>query len=88
MRGLISCYLGAIILLAFLLRSIGPGHGELGFDEALSAVIAGKGLAGIIAYTQGAPFEHPPLYYLALHGWMQLAGSSDGVLVRRHTRGD
>jgi hypothetical protein len=66
----------AIILLAFVLRIYTLGQGPLWFDEALSGVIAGKGWEGILAHTASTPFEHPPLYYMALHVWMSLAGSS------------
>jgi mannosyltransferase len=70
----------AIILLAFVLRVYELGRAELWFDEALSAAVAGKGLGDILAYTRGAPFEHPPVYYLALHSWLRLAGTSEFAL--------
>jgi hypothetical protein len=70
----------AVILLAFLLRVYQLGRAELWFDEALSAAIADKGWGDIWAYTRNAPFEHPPVYYLALHSWVQLAGASEFAL--------
>jgi hypothetical protein len=70
----------AVILLAFGLRAYDLGRKELWFDEAVSASIASRGLAGIISYTQNAPFEHPPLYYLGLHLWTQVAGSTEFAL--------
>jgi hypothetical protein len=69
-----------IILLAFVLRVYDLGRQELWFDEALSAIIAGKGWAGILAYTLSAPFEHPPPYYLTLYSWMNMAGASEFAL--------
>lgn len=70
----------AIVLLAFALRAYQLGKNELWFDEAHSASIAGKDWADILSYTQGAPFEHPPLYYLALTSWMRLAGTAEYTL--------
>ena len=69
-----------IILLAFLLRAYSLGRGELWFDEALSAVIAAKGWAGILQHTLNTPFEHPPLYYLSLHAWTRAMGTTEFAL--------
>ena len=70
----------AIILLAFALRIYLLGATELWFDEALSAVIAGKAWAEIVAHTQSAPFEHPPTFYLALRAWTLAAGNGEFAL--------
>jgi 4-amino-4-deoxy-L-arabinose transferase-like glycosyltransferase len=70
----------AIILLAFVLRVYDLGRAPLWFDEALSGVIAAKSAPDIVAHTVSTPFEHPPLYYLALHLWVILAGSSGFAL--------
>jgi 4-amino-4-deoxy-L-arabinose transferase-like glycosyltransferase len=48
---------------------------DLWLDEALTANIAGRGLGDLVSL-----LEHdgaPPLYYLLLHGWMQVFGTSD-----------
>ncbi len=66
----------AIVLLAFGLRAYDLGRGPLWFDEALSSVIATKGVAGIVAHSLDTPFEHPPLYYLLLHLWTAPGGDS------------
>jgi mannosyltransferase len=70
----------AIILLAFVLRVYGLGRAPFWFDEALSGFIAEKGVEGIVAHTLTTPFEHPPLYYLVLHLWTELAGSGEFAL--------
>lgn len=44
-------------------------------DEGFSVALAGLSPAGIIAGT--AADQHPPLYYLLLHGWLGLAGRSE-----------
>jgi 4-amino-4-deoxy-L-arabinose transferase-like glycosyltransferase len=67
----------ALILLAFALRVHNLGQAPLWLDEALSGAIAGKGWQGIIAHSSSTVFEHPPFYYLALHLWSGLAGSSE-----------
>jgi mannosyltransferase len=69
-----------VILLAVLLRAYSLGQAELWFDEALSAVIAAKGWAGVVRYTLSTPFEHPPIYYVLLHSWTRVAGNSEFVL--------
>jgi mannosyltransferase len=66
----------AIVLLAFGLRAYDLARGPLWFDEALSGVISAKGWEAIVGHTLSTPFEHPPLYYLILHLWVGLAGSS------------
>jgi hypothetical protein len=60
-----------------VLRFVAPG--PLWLDEALSANIAG--LAPGEALDALRRDGHPPLYYLALHGWMAVVGEGD-VAVR------
>jgi hypothetical protein len=47
----------------------------LWIDEGYSVTLAGLSPAGIIAGT--AADQHPPLYYLLLHGWLSLVGRSE-----------
>jgi mannosyltransferase len=66
--------LGALVLLSLVLRT-----GELGvgywIDEGLSVGISDRPLTDIphALRLDGSP----PLYYLLLHGWMKLAGTSE-----------
>ncbi len=50
---------------------------DLTFDESATHLIAHRPAAEIIAYLLDAVREHPPLYYLLVHGWMTLAGESE-----------
>jgi mannosyltransferase len=50
---------------------------DLTFDEAATYFVANRPLLDILAYLRGAVREHPPLYYLLIHAWMGLAGSSE-----------
>jgi mannosyltransferase len=67
--------LGAILLLAFSLRVYRLGADSLWYDETVSLHLAGKSLPALVAHTAGD--IHPPGYYLLLHAWIRLAGSSD-----------
>lgn len=66
--------LGLLVLLSLVLRSRQLGLG-LWIDEGLSVGIADRPVGGILDALQldGSP----PVYYLLLHGWMQLAGTSE-----------
>jgi mannosyltransferase len=66
--------LGGLMLLSLLLRSRQLGVG-FWIDEGLSVGIADRPLSDIPDALQldGSP----PLYYLLLHGWMRLAGTSE-----------
>lgn len=70
----------ALLLPAWALRLYHLGGPELWFDEAASYFIAAKPPAEIVGYASHAIFEHPPLYYLALHGFMGLFGASEWAL--------
>ena len=50
---------------------------DLTFDESATYFVAHRPLPEIVSYLQGAVREHPPLYYLLIHGWMVVAGSSE-----------
>jgi hypothetical protein len=65
----------AVLLLAFALRLHRLGMQSLWYDETVSMHLAGKSLPALVAHTAGD--IHPPGYYLLLHGWSRLAGSSD-----------
>lgn len=70
--------LAAILLLAFVLRLYRLGTQSLWYDETVSAHLASKDVPDLIAHTAGD--IHPPGYYLLLHAWTRLAGSSDFAL--------
>ncbi len=72
-----------IVLLVILLLGLGLrlhrlGADSLWYDETVSALLASKPLAAMVAHT--ARDIHPPLYYALLHFWTLAAGSSDFVL--------
>jgi uncharacterized membrane protein len=67
--------LAAIVLLAFGLRLYRLGVESLWYDETVSVYLAGQSLPALVAHTAGD--IHPPGYYVLLHAWTRLAGSSD-----------
>jgi mannosyltransferase len=67
--------LAAILLLAFALRLYRLGAESLWYDETVSVYLAGGSLPALVAHTAGD--IHPPGYYLLLHAWIRLVGSSD-----------
>jgi len=64
----------AILLLAGGLRLAGLGHRGLSIDEGFSIALASLDPGRIVAGT--AADQHPPLYYLLLHSWIDLVGHS------------
>ncbi len=68
--------LTGLLALSALVRTRELGVG-LWLDEGLSIGIAGRPLADIpgVLRQDGSP----PLYYLLLHGWMELVGSSEAA---------
>ncbi len=50
---------------------------DLTFDETATHVVAARPLLSIVAYLRGAVREHPPVYYLLIHGWMAAAGHGE-----------
>src|SRR5687768_17039177 len=61
-----------ILLTAFALRARIPRSGSLGFDGGLAVALAASPLGDLLDLS--ARDVHPPLYYLVLAGWWQLAG--------------
>ena len=81
-----ACFLPHRVLLGILFLAVGARlygltYHSLWFDEVMSVFWASKPAAEIwrvgLALTQD---KHPPLYYLALHGWMALFGGSDAAV--------
>ena len=50
---------------------------DLTFDEAATYYVAYRPTAQILTYLSGAVREHPPVYFLLIHGWMALVGQSE-----------
>ncbi len=67
-----------ILLGGFALRLYRLGAQSLWYDETVSAVLAQKSVAELIAHT--ARDIHPPGYYLLLHFWTQIAGNTEFAL--------
>jgi 4-amino-4-deoxy-L-arabinose transferase-like glycosyltransferase len=67
----------AAFLLGTVLRVVGVGSSDLWLDEAISVFIARKPPLEIIQYSIQSVREHPPGYYLLLHGWLRLIGDSE-----------
>ena len=68
--------LAAILLAAFALRIFRLDAQGLWTDEAWSHWITSLGPRGILDYSL-QPFQHPPVYYYLLAGWMGFAGDSE-----------
>jgi hypothetical protein len=73
---LLPLLLGGLVLIGFGARIWHLGEQSLWLDEALSVVFSRLGLGDLIT-TLATQDLHPPLYYVALHFWMRLAGSSE-----------
>jgi 4-amino-4-deoxy-L-arabinose transferase-like glycosyltransferase len=67
--------LALILLLAGALRLYCLGAESLWYDETVSVYLAGESIPALVAHTAGD--IHPPGYYLLLHAWTRLAGSSE-----------
>ncbi|MEJ2556916.1 MAG: glycosyltransferase family 39 protein [Anaerolineae bacterium] len=67
-----------ILMGGFALRLYELGAQSLWYDETVSAYLASKSIPELIAHTAGD--IHPPGYYLLLHLWTRLAGSSEFAL--------
>jgi hypothetical protein len=50
---------------------------DLTFDETATYFIARRPFLDILRYLREAVREHPPVYYVLVHGWMVLAGASE-----------
>src|SRR5688500_15960503 len=67
----------ALTLLAWALRLWRlDALGDLEFDEIVSVRYAALPAGELLASLSGALFEHPPLYYLALGAWLEMAGAA------------
>ena len=70
--------LAVIILMGFLLRLYGLGSESLWLDEGISYIWASQSIPDIM--NSVADDVHFPLYYLVLHGWISIAGTSEFAL--------
>ena len=79
-RGTAARLLPVVILaLAFILRAFAVGHPALRGDEGFSVALAAKPVGEMVALMlQSEP--NPPLYFVALKGWIAIAGSSELTL--------
>lgn len=75
MKHQLNFRLGLIVLLAAVLRLINISRESLWFDEAISYLTAQLPINQILDNTIQS--SHPPLYYLLLHFWQQLAPQTD-----------
>ena len=66
-----------VFLLAFALRLYHLDFQSLWSDEGISWLRAQQALGPLLAEM---PAEHAPLYFVLLHGWMNLTGQSDFAL--------
>jgi uncharacterized membrane protein len=69
-----------ITLLALALRLINLAYSDLTFDETASYFVASKPVGEMLPYLLHAFHEHPPVYFLALAGWMELLGKGEVAL--------
>src|SRR5437667_6356832 len=67
-----------LCFVAFALRFFHLDYQSLWYDEGFSWWLSARSLEQIVART--ASDIHPPLYYVALHVWMLLTGSSEFAL--------
>jgi len=64
-----------LIALAFALRIYRLSYQSLWYDEGLSAYFAEQGLEDMLAGISTT--DHPPLYFIALHLWIRMAGRGE-----------
>ncbi len=71
-----------VLALALIVRLMGIISRPIWYDEAFSILLAEQEPAAILSGTlapdadSSAAEEHPPAYYFALWGWIQLYGNS------------
>jgi uncharacterized membrane protein len=70
--------LAIVLALAAWLRLYRLGAEGVWLDEAASITIASDAIPELVADT--AADVHPPLYYVALHYWMDIAGRSEAAV--------
>lgn len=73
--------LGLVLVLATAGFALRLGHSSLFIDEVYSWRASHGSLRGLVDAVQYNEVS-PPLYYLILHGWMQLAGSDSEIVLR------
>ena len=56
------------------------GLGDFDFDEVASVWYTRARLRDIVGDIALAPFEHPPLYYMALHLWIRCFGEAEAMV--------
>jgi len=66
-----------IVLGGTVLRFAGLGKESIWLDEATSVIIARMDLSSVVAWAAGD--IHPPLYYIALHFWLNLGESEFAI---------
>lgn len=71
-------WLSAMLLLALALRVCALDTQSLWYDEAVTAQVAGRGIAELTRWT--ADDIQPPLYYYVVAGWTRVAGRSEWAL--------
>lgn len=76
MAGLLAVMLVGVVLRGFRLHQLG----DFDFDEVASVWYARSVPLDIIAAIAEAPFEHPPLYYVALHYWVTWFGEHEPLV--------
>ena len=67
----------AILLAAFALRAYRLDFQSLWSDEGISLLRSSQSLPAML---RNMPVEHTPGYFVLLHGWLALAGTSDTAL--------
>jgi|GEM_PF-725403 len=78
-RGCRLCLLAwtALLLAAWGLWLYQLDASDLTFDESATDFVARRPLGEMLSYLTQASREHPPLYYVLIHGWMAVAGRSE-----------
>ncbi len=71
----------AVVLVGAILRGFRLQHlGDFDFDEVAAVWYARSLPLDIVAAIAEAPFEHPPLYYMALHYWTTWFGEQEPIV--------
>ncbi len=69
-----------LVILGVVLRLLRlDGLGDFDFDEVAAIWYARSAPGDIVAAIAAAPFEHPPLFYVALHYWTSWFGESEAI---------
>ena len=72
---LLTLIVGGAALRVFRLAELG----DFDFDEVASIWYARSDPGDIFSTIAGAPFEHPPFYYVALHYWISWFGEAEPI---------